>query len=283
VHRITAQDVDTAPQVTLQPASKSVAITQPASFSVEAVGRAPLTYQWRRDGVTIDGATQASYTIVPTTVDQGAVFDCVVTNELGSVASDAATLTVVVDAPPAPVILTPKEGKLYKAGQTLSFKGAATDAEDGKLPASAYSWRVDFRHDEHFHPFYPETAGKKSGSARIPRVGETSANVWYRVHLTVTDSQGVTATTYRDVFPQKVTITVNAPAGAGIDLDGQPMTAPFSFEAVVGIARQLTASPTAIVGDVSAPFQRWTGKRGSVLDLVTPAKDKTYTASYATK
>lgn len=280
LHKITAQDVDTAPQITLQPLSNSVAIEQAANFSVEAIGRSPLSYQWRRGGEPIDGATSSTYAIVPTSVDQGAVFDCVITNELGSATSDPATLTVVVDAPPAPVILTPKEGKLYRAGQTLSFKGAATDAEDGKLPASAFSWRIDFHHDEHFHPFYPETGGKKSGSAKIPRVGETSANVWYRIHLTVTDSDGITATTYRDVFPQKVTITVDASPGTEIDLDGRPMTAPFSFVGVVGIARQLTASPTTIIGDVSYAFSRWNGKRETVLDFVMPSKDKTYSASY---
>jgi glucose/arabinose dehydrogenase len=280
VHRITAQDVDTAPQITLQPAPQSVAIGQPANFTVEAVGRAPLTYQWRRGGVPIDGATQPSYGIVAAAADEGAAFDCVVTNELGSVTTSAATLTVIADAPPAPAILTPKEGKPYKAGQSISFKGAATDAEDGKLPASAFSWRVDFHHDEHFHPFIPETAGRKSGSARIPRVGETSANVWYRIHLTVTDSQGVTATTFRDVFPRKVTITVNAPAGTEIDLDGQPMTAPFSFEGVVGIARQLSASPQALIDELSYTFQRWNGSRRGMLEFVTPGKDKTYTATY---
>jgi glucose/arabinose dehydrogenase len=280
LRKITAEDVDTAPQITLQPSSQSVAIEQPANFSVEAVGRAPLSYQWRRGGVPIEAATQPTYTVVPTTVDQGATFDCVVTNELGSVTSSAATLTVIVDAPPAPVILTPKEGKLYKGGQTLSFKGSATDAEDGKLPASAYSWRVDFHHDEHLHPFYPETAGKKSGMAKIPRVGETSSNVWYRIHLTVTDSQGVTATTFRDVFPQKVTITVNAPAGAEIYLNGETLKAPFSFVGVVGIARQLSASPTATVGDMDVGFIRWNGSRYWVLDFVTPAKNKTYVATY---
>ena len=60
-----------------------------------ASGTAPLSYQWRRGGVDIAGATSASYVLNPTAVsDNGASFDVVVTNSAGSVTSSAATLTV---------------------------------------------------------------------------------------------------------------------------------------------------------------------------------------------
>ena len=35
------------------------------------------------------------------------------------------------NAPPVPVITSPAEGALYKAGDTLTFAGSATDPEDG--------------------------------------------------------------------------------------------------------------------------------------------------------
>ena len=50
---------------------------------------------------------------------------------------------------------------------------------------------VDFHHSDqtpHVHPFMPATSGAKSGSFTIPNVGETSADVFYRIDLTVTDS-----------------------------------------------------------------------------------------------
>ena len=99
--------------------------------------------------------------------------------------------------------------------QTITFAGTGTDPEDGTLPASAFTWRVDFHHDTHTHPFMPRPAARPSGSFTIPTTGETSANVWYRIHLTVRDSGGADAhDLQRDVLPRKVTLTLaTSPAG----------------------------------------------------------------------
>ena len=70
-----------------------------------------------------------------------------------------------------------------------------------------------------------------SGTFTIPTTGETSANVWYRIYLTVRDSAGATQTVQRDVLPRKVTLTLaTAPAGLQLKLDGQPVATPTSFE-----------------------------------------------------
>ena len=93
-----------APAITTQPLNATVNEPAAATLSVVASGTSPLTYQWRRNGVAIAGATTASYTVSPTTfADNGAQFDAVVTNSRGSVASQTATLTVnrlVVTTPP---------------------------------------------------------------------------------------------------------------------------------------------------------------------------------------
>ena len=57
--------------------------------------------------------------------------------------------------------------------------------EDATFPGSAFTWRVDFHHDTHTHPFMLATTGATSGSFTIPTTGETAANVWYRIYLTV--------------------------------------------------------------------------------------------------
>src|SRR6202035_2052654 len=68
---------------------------QTATFSVTASGTAPLSYQWRKNGTAISGAAAASYTTpAATAADNGAQFSVVVTNSVGSVTSNAATLTV---------------------------------------------------------------------------------------------------------------------------------------------------------------------------------------------
>src|SRR5882672_9441099 len=84
----------TAPSITSQPASKTVTAGQSATFSVTATGAA-LSYQWRKNGTPISGATSVSYTTPATaTADNGAQFTVVVGNTAGSVTSNAATLTV---------------------------------------------------------------------------------------------------------------------------------------------------------------------------------------------
>jgi len=66
-------------------------------------GTAPLSYQWRKNGVNIAGATATSYTTPATaTSDSGSTFSVVVTNTAGTVTSAAATLTV--NPAPAPAM-----------------------------------------------------------------------------------------------------------------------------------------------------------------------------------
>ena len=77
------------------PSSRSVAPGQTATFSTSATGDGPLTYQWQRNELAISGATSASYTTSPvTTADNGARFRVIVSNPVGSVTSNQATLSV---------------------------------------------------------------------------------------------------------------------------------------------------------------------------------------------
>jgi hypothetical protein len=87
--------VKTPPTITTQPANTTVKAGKTAKFTVTAAGTTPLSYQWRKNGVNIAGATKASYTTQKTTsADNGALFSVIVTNSIGSVTSNNATLTV---------------------------------------------------------------------------------------------------------------------------------------------------------------------------------------------
>jgi hypothetical protein len=84
-----------APSIATQPASKTVAPGQTATFTVAATGTAPMTYQWNKNGTAINGATSSTYTTpVTTTSDNAEQFNVVVTNSAGSTTSSSATLTV---------------------------------------------------------------------------------------------------------------------------------------------------------------------------------------------
>jgi len=84
-----------APTVTTQPLTQSVVAAQSVQFSVGVQAAGPLTYQWRRGGTPINGATQATYGFVVAQSDTGATFDVVITDGNGNTAtSQPATLTV---------------------------------------------------------------------------------------------------------------------------------------------------------------------------------------------
>jgi glucose/arabinose dehydrogenase len=271
-----------APAITTQPAPETVAAGQPATFSVTASGTPPLSYQWQRNGTNIPGATSASYTLPAVQAsDSGAQFAVVVTNAGGSVTSSPATLTVTSGLAPAAEITSPGFGARYRAGDTINFAGSATDPEDGTLPASAYTWEVVFHHADHTHPFVAPFSDATGGSFVIPTAGETAADVFYRIHLTVTDSTGLTRQVTRDVLPRtsRVSLAANVP-GAELLLDGQPMRAPATFTGVAGMPRSVEALATLTVGGVTYDFVSWSDGGAVAHDVTVPDGDTTYTAAY---
>jgi hypothetical protein len=272
-----------APMITQHPANLTVNVGEPASFTVAASGATPLGYQWQRNNMDIAGATASSYTLNPATLaDNGAQFRCVVSNGFGTATSNAATLTVVNNLAPTATITQPTAGALYSGGQLIAFAGTGADPEDGALPPSAFTWEIVFHHDTHTHPFIPPFSGQTSGTFTIPAAGETAVNVWYRIHLTVTDSGGRTHAVFRDVNPRVVTLTLQSnPAGLQLTLDGQPVTAPFATLCVAGIERQLGVVSPQTVNNTVYLFQSWSDGGAATHTIATPASDTTYTASFA--
>ena len=270
-----------APSISSQPASITVSVGQPASFTVAASGATPLSYQWQRNNANISGATLSTYTLSNAQLaDSGSQFRCVVRNSYGTATSNNATLTVVNNVLPVPTINSPAQGRLYSGGESFTYSGTASDAEDGTLSASAFTWEIVFHHDTHTHPFIGPTTGVTSGIFTIPSTAETAANVWYRIHLTVRDSRGQTNTTHRDLLPRKVQVTLaSTPSGLSLTLDGQPVVAPVTFTAVVGMMRTLGATtPQALGGRYD--FVSWSDGGAATHIISTPATNTTFTATY---
>lgn len=80
--------------ITTQPASQTVFAGASVTFTVTATGN-NLSYQWRKDGADITGATNSSYTITTVAVADAGNYDVVVTGSCPpSVTSNTAVLTV---------------------------------------------------------------------------------------------------------------------------------------------------------------------------------------------
>ena len=135
---LTVNPAPVAPSFTVQPASQSVSAGQSATFTATATGTAPLSYQWKKNGNTIAGATASSYTTAATSVaDSGAVFTVVVSNSLGSDTSNSATLTVN-PASVAPAITAQPASQSVITGETASFSVTAS----GTAPLG-YQWKLN--------------------------------------------------------------------------------------------------------------------------------------------
>ena len=180
---------------------------------------------------------------------------------------------------PVANITSPAAGLTFKAGDTLTFAGSASDAQGAAVPDSGLSWWADLHHDSHTHPLQQPTAGG-SGAVRIPVRGETSDNIFYRFHFKATDSAGQAAEVTRDVQPQKAQITLTSlPVGLQLSLDGQPVTAPRVVTGVVGIERDLAAADQNFNGR-RYQFASWSDGMAAGHVISTPVADTTYTATF---
>jgi glucose/arabinose dehydrogenase len=272
----------TQPSITTHPSNRTVSPGASATFSVRAAGASPMRYQWQRNGANIPGATAQDFTLTPaSSSDHGARFRAVVINDSGSAVSNEAVLSVTTNRAPTAAIAQPAAASLYRAGDTMTYSGAGTDPEDGTLPASAFTWRVDFHHDTHVHPFVQPTSGSRSGTFTIPTTGHTEANVWYRVHLTVRDSGGLTHAIERDIMPRRVRLTLaTSPPGLQLKLDGQPTATPIAFDSVVGVERHFEAAATQVSAGTTYQFVSWLDGGSASRQISTPGSNTTYTARY---
>jgi hypothetical protein len=80
-----------------QPASVT---TRPGSnvvFNVAAYSGGPLGFQWRKNGVNIPGATTATLSLPNVQYADGGAYTVVITDAIGPVTSEPATLTILID------------------------------------------------------------------------------------------------------------------------------------------------------------------------------------------
>jgi hypothetical protein len=95
------------PSILVEPNDMATAVGHAVTFKVVASGSPNPTYQWRKNGVTIAGATLPMYSAPATSsADNGARYSCVVSNNLGAVTTRDALLTIGQSvAPTAPTNL----------------------------------------------------------------------------------------------------------------------------------------------------------------------------------
>jgi glucose/arabinose dehydrogenase len=164
-----------------------------------------LTYAWEfGDGQTSTAANPThSY---PATGVKSYTVKLTVTNPQG--ASDSDTITITVGSrPPVATITAPANGTRVKPGETVTFRGTVTDADE-TLPSSALTWTVLLHHDTHVHPFRTATG---ASSSFVAEDHGTEGTYFYEIILTAKDSSGLTDTKRVNVTPVPTTTTLPTP------------------------------------------------------------------------
>ncbi len=123
----------TAPTVTVAPADRGGCLGGSATFEVTAVGTQPLTYQWRRNGLSLPGATARVHTVAPIGPADAGQYDVTISNGCGSIASSPAVLSIETTVPS--VTTHPQsQGGCLGQSVTLTVQGESA----GPV---AYQWR----------------------------------------------------------------------------------------------------------------------------------------------
>jgi ELWxxDGT repeat protein len=105
-----------APGITTHPATQSITVGSPVTFSVVATGSG-LSYQWQKNNVNINSATLANYTIAAVADTDAGDYKVIVTGTCGQLTSNPATLTAnsttPTSQPTALVLSNPTPNSLY--------------------------------------------------------------------------------------------------------------------------------------------------------------------------
>ncbi|MEO8105847.1 MAG: PQQ-dependent sugar dehydrogenase [Actinomycetes bacterium] len=282
VFRIDPQATGAGPTITGQPQDVSVASGATAGFTVYASGIAPLSYQWYRNDVAIAGATASTLSVAGvTSADSGSLFKVRITDSGGTIWSRSAALTVSTNQSPTASITSPAAGALFSAGDVLQIAGTGSDAEDGALPASAFTWAVDLHHNTHVHELVGPVTGVRNLSVPLSRTIETATDIFYRVRLTVKDSRGATTVVTRDVQPRLTSFTLDTmPSGLPLLVDGVSASTPASVGSVVGATRSVGATSVTRSG-VAWAFDSWRGGSTVATNVFNaPTSVSSYTAFF---
>ena len=125
----------TAPQITTQPTNQTVNAGANVSFSVVATGTATLTYQWKKNGVNIGGATSATYTIPTAATGDAGTYTVQVS---GTCAPSVTSTGSVLNINEQPEVLSVTGNQTVCEGSSVTFTVNA-----GVTTSPTYQWRFN--------------------------------------------------------------------------------------------------------------------------------------------
>jgi hypothetical protein len=140
---------------------------------------------------------------------------------------------------------------------------------------------VLLHHDTHTHPFYGPVSGNNlTFVAPAPEDLFAATNSYLEVQLTATDAQNAQTTTFRNVQPAKVNVTIQSvPPGLTLTVNQTPIVTPQTITSWDSYILNLDA-PDQSLGGSPYKFSSWSDAGARSHAVVTPAAGGTYTATY---
>ncbi|MDF7806560.1 chondroitinase-B domain-containing protein [Pontiellaceae bacterium B12219] len=179
------------PTITTQPTNDTVLTGANATFTVDASGTAPISYQWYFDTSTLlSEETNSSLTLISVDAADEGTYHAVATNPYGTDTSAAATLTVIPPDQPAEITVDPLDNTITE-GQTASFFVTVIGT-----PPISYQW---------YYNTNTVLLGETNSTLSIPSAQISDAGMY---SVTVTNNWGGDVSTY-------ALLTVNEAGPAG--------------------------------------------------------------------
>jgi hypothetical protein len=205
-----APENPTAPTITEEPQSQSIAFNSSATLTVTATGTAPLTYQWYEgnsgDETTPVGTNSNTFTTPNLTTNKN--YWVKVSNSAGSDNSNTATITVGA-APTPPTITVQPQSQTVAPNVSVVLTVTAT----GTAPLS-YQWYEGNSGDT------STPVGTNSNTFTTPPL-TASKNYWVRVTNTAGNADSQTAVITVNAVPQigpipALSSAINDPTNFGV-------------------------------------------------------------------
>ncbi|MEU1385856.1 MULTISPECIES: LamG-like jellyroll fold domain-containing protein [unclassified Nonomuraea] len=238
----------------------------------------PLTFRWDLDG---DGDYDDSTSATPShTYAQPGSYVVKLRADDGRGGQGTATVTINVNnTAPTATINSPSPSLTWAVGDTITFSGTGTDAQDGTIPGSRMQWKLIMHHCPSTCHEHEITTFTGTGGSFAPPDHEYPSHLELR--LTVTDAHGLTDTKSVLLQPKTVNLTFQTvPAGLQLGFNSEQTVAPFTRTVIVGSHNSVSAPSPQSSGGSSYTLTSWSDGGAATHNVTAPATAATYTATY---
>jgi 6-phosphogluconolactonase (cycloisomerase 2 family) len=153
------------PVIDQNPASVTVHLNDPVTFTVAATASGTLSYQWQKDGVSLPGATAAMLKIAAASANDIGAYHCVVTNSDGGLDASRNSADAQLAVAQPPTVAKPADQTVV-AGSSVTLSVQATVASG--MSAPTFQWQHNG----------VDVAGATASSYVIPMVSTTDAGTY---------------------------------------------------------------------------------------------------------